>query len=318
MDGGAYSNYRVKFTLKRCKIDTTGYAAAVTGLIRTNGTIDIEIGDLDIYGTNYNAVIAVTSPVDVTVKITQNDQRREIVSGVYNTSGTVVVTYTDPKNVLITAPVGNVGTGTDPLQSYTLPSRSMNENQDQLDIVAAGTYANNANAKTVALAFGTENIVSQTLTVSAAGSWRIDAKVTCAGLNFGGVINGATRTSNVTVFSLTTIHPVRVGDSFIIAGLDTGFNGTFVATAIGANTVTAANAGADGSSVDTSGTIAAYFQKAVYTFIDSNSAVSPLTGIVLLNQVPTATTVIRGLGTASADNDIVQQLLTVGLKKGAD
>lgn len=74
-----------------------------------------------------------------------------------------------------TTAVGNVGAGTDNLMTYSLPGGTMAVGRG-VRITAWGTTANNANPKTVVLAFGS-TILSTALTISIAGAWRIQAEV---------------------------------------------------------------------------------------------------------------------------------------------
>lgn len=74
--------------------------------------------------------------------------------------------------------VGNIGaSGPDDLQTYTLPTNSLNQSARGLRIVAYGTTANNANAKTVRLLFGGTTVITKIMTVSVAGTWKIEATV---------------------------------------------------------------------------------------------------------------------------------------------
>jgi len=77
--------------------------------------------------------------------------------------------------------VGNVGAATDTLQTYDLPASVLSVNGRTLRITAWGTTANNANAKTLTMAFGGQTIMTQALTTSIAGTWRITATVVRTG-----------------------------------------------------------------------------------------------------------------------------------------
>lgn len=79
-------------------------------------------------------------------------------------------------NVNTTA-VGNVGAGTDDLITYALPANALSANAKGIRITVWGTTANNANAKTLTLNFGSTAILTNALTVSIAGVWRIEADV---------------------------------------------------------------------------------------------------------------------------------------------
>jgi hypothetical protein len=78
---------------------------------------------------------------------------------------------------LSTIAVGNVGTGEDNLKSYTLPANSLIADDRGVRITAWGTKANNADAKTLKLYFGSAAILTHSLGTSAAGNWKIEALV---------------------------------------------------------------------------------------------------------------------------------------------
>lgn len=73
--------------------------------------------------------------------------------------------------------VGNVGGGTDDLQTYALPANALDLAGRTIRVKAWGRTANNANAKTVTLNFGGQVIMTQALTTGIAGTWRIDAEI---------------------------------------------------------------------------------------------------------------------------------------------
>lgn len=91
-------------------------------------------------------------------------------------TGTGYATLVGVANVNTTA-VGNVGGGTDDLITYTMPASSMVTTGKGVRILAWGETANNANAKTVVLNFGSTAILTNALTISIAGFWRIEAEV---------------------------------------------------------------------------------------------------------------------------------------------
>lgn len=84
---------------------------------------------------------------------------------------------------LVTTPVGNVGTGEDDLQTSLLKQASLAAAGDGYHITAWGTFANNANAKTLKMYFGSAVILTNSLTINVAGTWKIDAYVFCTGDN---------------------------------------------------------------------------------------------------------------------------------------
>lgn len=79
-------------------------------------------------------------------------------------------------NVNTTA-VGNVDAGEDDLITYALPANALSANGKGVRIQAWGTAANNANAKTLKLYFGSQIIETFTLTVSQVDTWSIEAVV---------------------------------------------------------------------------------------------------------------------------------------------
>jgi hypothetical protein len=81
-----------------------------------------------------------------------------------------------------TTAVGNVGTGTDDLMSYTLPANSLSANGKGVRVTAWGTTANNANAKAIAIVVGSTS-VNFTMTASAAKRWRIVGTIIKTGAN---------------------------------------------------------------------------------------------------------------------------------------
>ena len=89
--------------------------------------------------------------------------------------GTALATAGGVINVDLT-PVGNVGTGTDDLITYTLPASTLNTTGKGVRIKCWGTLANNANGKTVIFNFGAYTF-SKLMTASAAGSWELTAEV---------------------------------------------------------------------------------------------------------------------------------------------
>lgn len=78
---------------------------------------------------------------------------------------------------VITTPVGNVGTGEDNLMSWTSPAAALSGDRQSYRIEAAGTIANNANAKTVKFYFGATTVLTAALPTSVAASWKISANV---------------------------------------------------------------------------------------------------------------------------------------------
>lgn len=70
--------------------------------------------------------------------------------------------------------VGNVGTGEDNLINFSIPAQAaMNIAGQAIECIFSGTYANNANAKTLKFYFGSTAILNKSLTINQAGTWLI-------------------------------------------------------------------------------------------------------------------------------------------------
>jgi hypothetical protein len=70
-----------------------------------------------------------------------------------------------------TTGVGNVGAGEDILMTYSLPANALNANGKGIRVTVYGTIANNANAKTVKVYFGSTVIYSASMTINQAYKW---------------------------------------------------------------------------------------------------------------------------------------------------
>lgn len=76
-----------------------------------------------------------------------------------------------------TTTVGNVGGGTDPLHSFSLPAGSLATNGDYLKVRYGGVFAANNNNKTISVSFGGAGVASVTFDVNGAG-WVFDVTYT--------------------------------------------------------------------------------------------------------------------------------------------
>lgn len=83
--------------------------------------------------------------------------------------------------LVVTTGVGNVLTGEDNLCTASIPANALYAAGRAVRITAWGTTANNANAKTLRLYFGSLAIFSRSMTTSIAGHWRIEARVVSTG-----------------------------------------------------------------------------------------------------------------------------------------
>jgi len=82
-----------------------------------------------------------------------------------------------------TTAVGNVTTGEDNLITYALPAFLNNGAGSGVRIKAWGTFANNANAKTLKVYYGTQILLTNALTINVAGTWYVEAIVLSTGLD---------------------------------------------------------------------------------------------------------------------------------------
>lgn len=91
-------------------------------------------------------------------------------------TSTGAATMVGVANINTTA-VGNVGAGTDDLMTYAMPANAFSANGKGVRVTAWGSTANNANAKTITMNFGATAVLTNALTVSIAGAWRIEAEI---------------------------------------------------------------------------------------------------------------------------------------------
>ena len=73
--------------------------------------------------------------------------------------------------------VGNVGAGEDDLISVSLAADLLSTDSEGIKITAWGVKANNANAKTVKLHFGSGDLGGLALTANELGAWKIEAYI---------------------------------------------------------------------------------------------------------------------------------------------
>lgn len=72
---------------------------------------------------------------------------------------------------ITTTGVGNVDAGEDTLMTYSLPTNALSANAKGVRVTVYGTIANNANAKTVKVYFGTTTVYTDSMTVNQAYNW---------------------------------------------------------------------------------------------------------------------------------------------------
>lgn len=96
----------------------------------------------------------------------------ETLGGLTHTTGTLAV---------VDVSVSNTSTSATDLQTYVMPAGMMFDNGDQIEIIAAGTFAANTNNKTVALVLGSTTLYTTSAAAANAGSWMIRAIVSRTG-----------------------------------------------------------------------------------------------------------------------------------------
>ena len=78
--------------------------------------------------------------------------------------------------------VGNIGVGEDNLITYAMPADSLYINDKAILYKGWGITANNANAKTLKVYFGSQLLAQLALTVSIAGRWAFEALIVRTGV----------------------------------------------------------------------------------------------------------------------------------------
>jgi hypothetical protein len=78
-----------------------------------------------------------------------------------------------------TTQTGNVGTGEDTLQTFTIPAGMLKDNGDAIRLLVVGTFANNSNARTLKVKFGSATILQRSSTngSGAAIPWQVEATI---------------------------------------------------------------------------------------------------------------------------------------------
>lgn len=94
----------------------------------------------------------------------------------------------------------NSGSSPTDLISYDLQSKFLSNNQDMLEIKVSGTFAANANNKTVQLVFGSQTIFDTTAIAANDNSWSFTATIlrtsqTTQTINVTGIFNDVAKTT---------------------------------------------------------------------------------------------------------------------------
>lgn len=199
-------------TISRARLTGVHHGDAAAKIVTVSGTMT----NADNWFYNDRTVLVSSLPTDglrgdrVKLGTVAYGTTNDYTCTVPSATGTAV--YRPRTNVVTlsktTTGVGNVGGGTDDLVSYALPANTLNADGFGIRITAWGTTANNSNPKTVTLAFGATTIVTQALTVSEAGRWRMVAEVIRTG-------SGAQDWDSVLLASPTAIVKNGVGTAAI-------------------------------------------------------------------------------------------------------
>jgi hypothetical protein len=164
-------------------VGDTGAATVTIGgtnpiLVFTNATATNEFncnGNCNFEDTVQTASNIIAGPTGFFYRNASPDlTARSVIGGAVN--GPVVLTIS-----VNTTAVGNVGSGTDTLQTYTLTAAGLTAATRGLQITASGTFANNANAKTLTCSYGAQTVLTHAATVSVAGQWNLDFFITMTG-----------------------------------------------------------------------------------------------------------------------------------------
>ena len=145
---------------------TAGVGLITLGVRQTSGDADADVvanGNIFVLRANATPVSKFIFDINGTMHSTMG-------------TGTGIQRHIGVASIDTTA-VGNVDTGEDDLITFSLPANAMSAAGKGVRIHAWGTAANNANAKTLKLYFGTQIIETFTLTVSQVDTWSIIATV---------------------------------------------------------------------------------------------------------------------------------------------
>ncbi len=157
-DSGAYLDYGTTASQTGSRFNSNFGCTGDFGVLSSGGTIFFGVKR----STGANTFYADTAGL-VLASVGQNT----------STADATVVRTTQ----ISSTAVGNVTTGEDDLMSYTIGASGGRPYGRALRINAWGTTANNANAKSLKLKWGTETLHTIALTVSVAGIWKVEATI---------------------------------------------------------------------------------------------------------------------------------------------
>lgn len=167
----------------RLSVDLAGDVVTSTSAIRFGGQIGLETTTLG-YGLRaYNEssiqLEAAQNGTNGSIFLTPKGTGRAFLTDAVSTLQASII----GKATVNTTAVGNVGAGEDDLMTYSLPASALKAAGVGVHITVWGTTASNANAKTLKLYFGTAVILTNALTISIAGVWRVEADVFSTGID---------------------------------------------------------------------------------------------------------------------------------------
>lgn len=165
-----------------CVVGTASSGWALSDVLGPNYGVLYSQSDLSIttalnkilFGINGTSLITTMDSTGITANFGYTIRAYAAATAPYLMSG---------KIHLNTTAVGNVGVGTDNLMTYSLPADVLGSNGKGLRITAWGTLANNANAKTLTINFGSATLASDAMTISGALNWKIVAEIFRTGAN---------------------------------------------------------------------------------------------------------------------------------------
>lgn len=115
-----------------------------------------------------------------------------------------------------TASNANSGGGVTDLTSYTLQPNVLQKNGYNLEIIAYGTYAANANNKQIKLLFGSSTLLDTGVFAASGGTWKITAIVTRTGAATQSAIGNVDASNNYTGATASYVVPTESLSATII------------------------------------------------------------------------------------------------------
>lgn len=150
-------------------------------------------------GDSYLSFISASNRIDQYVNNTNVTQQTATslgtVAGTSTTFAKVGGTLTTN-----TTSTGNILTGVDDLQTYSVPANTLATNGDRIKFRAGGTFASNANSKQLRVVYGATQLITTGALLLNNGKWGVD----CMIIRTGAATQKATCTLNTSLALLTT------------------------------------------------------------------------------------------------------------------